>query len=82
MVSLAGKTRPMPHGIVIGPVYTPPELRGHGYASAVTAGLSQHLLDSGYQFVALFTNLANPISNSIYMKIGYKPLGDFNEYKF
>jgi uncharacterized protein len=82
VVSLAGKTRPMPHGIVIGPVYTPPGLRGRGYASAVTAGLSQHLLDSGYQFVALFTNLANPVSNSIYMKIGYRPICDFNEYKF
>jgi hypothetical protein len=31
-VSMAGYTGPTPHGIRVGPVYTPPELRGRGYA--------------------------------------------------
>jgi GNAT superfamily N-acetyltransferase len=81
-VAMAARTRPTPHGCCICPVYTPPEQRTHGYASALTAALSQRLLRQGYQFTALFTNLANPISNSIYQKIGYVPVCDFNEYLF
>lgn len=82
VVALAGKTRPTPHGTCIGPVYTPPEKRGRGYATALTAALSQLLLDGGCQFTALFTDLSNPTSNSIYQKIGYRPVCDFNEYLF
>jgi uncharacterized protein len=81
-VALAGRTRPTPHGWTVGPVYTPPEYRKKGYATALTAELSQMLLDSGKQFVTLFTNLANPISNSIYQKIGYRPICDFDLYRF
>ncbi|MBN1373673.1 MAG: GNAT family N-acetyltransferase [Anaerolineaceae bacterium] len=81
-VALAGWTRPTPHGCSIGPVYTPREFRSKGYASALTAGLSQLLLDQGKQFTALFTNLANPTSNSIYQKIGYRPVTDFDLYRF
>jgi GNAT superfamily N-acetyltransferase len=65
------------HGMVrIGPVYTPPERRGHGYASAATAALSQRLLDAGAEDVLLYTDLANPVSNSIYQRIGYRPVED------
>lgn len=81
-VSLAGRTRPTPHGWTVGPVYTPPEQRGKGYATALTAELSQLLLDSGKQFATLFTNLANPTSNSIYQKIGYRPVCNFDMYRF
>jgi len=63
-------------------VYTPPERRNRGYASALVAALSQHLLDAGWQFCVLFTDLANPISNSIYQRIGYRPVSDFDEYDF
>jgi predicted GNAT family acetyltransferase len=82
VVSLAGSTRETPHGASVGPVYTPRELRGHGYASACVAALSQTLLDSGKAFCALFTDLANPISNHIYQEIGYRPLCDFEEHLF
>ncbi len=81
-VSLAAGTRPGMHGISVGPVYTPPVYRCRGYASACVAALSQRLLDAGWEFCTLFTNLANPISNSIYQKIGYRPVCDFNEYLF
>src|SRR5579859_298367 len=80
-VSLAAFGCFTPHGARIGPVYTPPDKRGHGYASAVTAQLSQHLLDSGRDFCCLFTDLANPTSNHIYQTIGYVPVGDV-EYRF
>jgi predicted GNAT family acetyltransferase len=81
-VSLAGYGGPTPHGVRIGPVYTPPEARGHGYASALVAALSQLLLDEGRQSVFLFTNLANPTSNHIYQEIGYQAVGDIIEYLF
>ena len=79
-VSLAGKGRRTAHGISVGPVYTPPELRGRGYASACVAALSQQILDEGKQFCTLFTDLANPTSNHIYQQLGYRPVCDFAEY--
>ena len=82
IVSLAGYGGPTPHGARIGPVYTPPEARGHGYASALVADLSQRLLDEGRQFVFLFTNLANPTANHIYQEIGYQPVSDVAVYAF
>jgi predicted GNAT family acetyltransferase len=81
-VALVGYGNPTPHGIRIGPVYTPPELRGRGYASAATAAVSQQLLDEGRQFCFLFTDLSNPTSNSIYQKIGYRPVIDVDMYAF
>jgi len=81
-VSLAGKPRHSTHGVAIGPVYTPPAFRRRGYAGACVATLSQQMLDAGWQFCALFTDLANPTSNSVYQKIGYRPVGDFDEYDF
>jgi hypothetical protein len=80
--SMAAKTRRSAHGISLSLVYTPPELRGRGYASACVAALSQQLLDAGWQFCALFTDLANPTSNDIYQRIGYRPVCDFTEYDF
>jgi predicted GNAT family acetyltransferase len=81
-VSMAGYAGPTPNGIRVGSVYTPPEQRKRGYASAVTARLSQHLLDLGYQFCFLFTDLLNPTSNHIYKQIGYKPVCDVDRYDF
>src|SRR5690606_19300246 len=80
VVSMAAKSRPTQNGATVNLVYTPKELRKKGYATSCVAALSQHLLDSGYKFCSLFTDLANPISNSIYMKIGYKPVGDYDGY--
>jgi uncharacterized protein len=81
-VSMAGFGGRTPNGIRIGPVYTPPERRGRGYASAVTAAITQRLLDGGLRFCFLFTDLANPTSNSIYQRIGYEPVSDFDFWSF
>ena len=70
-VSLAGFGGPTPNGLRIGPVYTPPQHRGHGYGSAVTAAASHVALDRGKRFCFLYTDLANPTSNAIYERIGY-----------
>lgn len=81
-VCLVARGRALPHGYSVGPVYTPPALRGRGYAAACTAAASQALLDAGAQFCTLFTDLANPISNKIYQRIGYRPVCDYTEYTF
>lgn len=81
-VSMAAKVRPTSHGMSISLVFTPRELRGRGYASACVAALSQRMLDAGWQFCSLYTDLANPTSNSIYQRIGYRPVCDSNEYDF
>jgi predicted GNAT family acetyltransferase len=81
-VSLAGWGGPTPNGIRIGPVYTPPDTRGRGYGSAVTAAVSERQLASGRQFCFLYTDLANPTSNSIYVRIGYEPVCDSIDYAF
>ncbi|WP_035846877.1 GNAT family N-acetyltransferase [Kitasatospora azatica] len=75
-VSFAGLSQVTAGMTRIGPVYTPPELRGNGYASAVTAAISAVGCERGASEVLLFTDLANPTSNSIYQKIGFRPLGD------
>jgi predicted GNAT family acetyltransferase len=59
----------------IGGVYTPREHRGHGYASANVAALSQYSLDTGCAATMLFTDLTNPTSNKIYQDVGYRPVG-------
>ena len=87
VVSLAGWGGPTPNGIRIGPVYTPPKLRGRGYATALTAELSQQLLDGrlfegGRRFCFLYTDLANPTSNAIYERIGYRRVAEAAEVLF
>ena len=81
-VCCASRARATKTGISIGLVYTPPQYRQHGYASALVAALSEHCLDAGRRFCMLFTDLANPTSNRIYQKIGYRPVCDVNEYRF
>ena len=72
VVAMCGYGSPTPSGTRIGPVYTPPELRGNGYATALTAEVSQRLLDGGRTFCFLYTDAANPTSNAIYERIGYR----------
>jgi predicted GNAT family acetyltransferase len=81
-VSAVGFGSPTPTGIRIGPVYTPPEPRGRGYASALTAHVSAQQLAAGRRFCFLYTNLANPTSNKIYVDIGYVRVCDSVEYRF
>jgi GNAT superfamily N-acetyltransferase len=75
-VSLAGQHRPAAGTVRVAPVYTPPEHRRQGYAGAVTAAVSQAALDGGADHVVLFTDLANPTSNALYQRLGYRPVED------
>ncbi len=81
-VSMARKAGKTPNGNFINLVYTPKALRRRGYATECVAKLSKLLLDEGNKYCFLFTDLSNPTSNSIYQKIGYRPVIDENHYKF
>ncbi len=81
-VAMAARTREGVRGAAISLVYTPPEFRGRGYASAVVANLSQDLLNDGCEMCYLHTDLSNPTSNSIYQKIGYRKICEFIHYDF
>ncbi len=75
-VSMAVAMAPSATGIRINLVYTPPAMRRRGYAAACVAALSQLQLDAGRAFCSLYTDLANPTSNSVYRRIGYRPVSD------
>ena len=79
MCQAVGRT---PNGVRIGAVYTPPEHRRQGYASAITAAASQLQLDQGRRWCFLFTDLSNPTSNHIYQAIGYHPIRDITLIRF
>jgi hypothetical protein len=75
-VSVAGLTRAVGGMARVGPVYTPPALRGRGYAGGATAAVSQAALDAGVREVVLYTDLANPVSNALYERLGYRAVED------
>ncbi|GII55592.1 putative acetyltransferase [Planotetraspora thailandica] len=81
-VALACVSRPLAGMSRVGPVYTPPDHRRHGYGSAVTHAVTRLALDAGATEVLLFTDLANPTSNSIYQGLGYRPVADYATIHF
>lgn len=82
VVSMAAMTREGVFGAAISLVYTPVELRGKGYAKAVTAYCAQEILNSGKSLCYLHTDMKNPISNTIYQKIGFTKVGECLHYDF
>jgi RimJ/RimL family protein N-acetyltransferase len=81
-VAVAGVSRAVAGVARVGPVYTPQTSRGNGYGSSVTAAATSAALSGGAQHVVLYTDLENPISNSIYQNIGYQPDHDAEERAF
>jgi RimJ/RimL family protein N-acetyltransferase len=75
VVHLTGANPPAFGVSRIGPVFTPKQHRGKGYASAAVAEVSRRILDSGDR-ACLFTDQANPTSNKIYEALGYRPVVD------
>ena len=74
-VSMATRRPPAAGVSRIGPVYTPPEHRGHGYGSAVTARAAFDIIDSG-ALPVLYADVGNATSNKIYQAIGFRPVTD------
>jgi GNAT superfamily N-acetyltransferase len=66
----------------IAPVYTLPGARRRGYATALVAALAQGLLDRGRRRIFLVTDLANPTSNAIYARVGFRPLAELCHFDF
>ena len=81
-VSLAGRNRAAAGQARVGPVYTPPDLRGRGFGGAATAAITQAALDDGAEGVVLFTDLDNPTSNTLYRRLGYRPISDWAVVRF
>ena len=81
LVSMAAFGGTTPNGIRVKSVYTPREHRGNGYATSCVAAMSQILL-TRHKYCFLFTDTTNAISNKIYRKIGYVPMGAISDYKF
>lgn len=75
-VAMTAAVGPTPNGIRISYVYTPVAKRRRGYATSLVAGVTRAMLDEGRRFCFLFTDLANPTSNAIYQRIGYRPVSD------
>ncbi|MFC7479146.1 GNAT family N-acetyltransferase [Luedemannella flava] len=75
-VAFAGHRRAIAGTSRLGPVYTPAEHRRRGYGAAVTVAAAQAARAAGATEVVLFTNLANPTSNGVYLRVGFRPVGD------
>ena len=79
--ALACLSRETSSGRCIGPVYTPPQFRRQGYATALVAEIARQILESGKRFACLFTDDSNPTSNHIYQMIGFHEVCRFDAYK-
>lgn len=75
VVHLTGANAPAFGVARIGPVYTPRERRGRGYASAAVAAVTRGILEQGAR-ACLFTDRANPTSTQVYAALGYRPVVD------
>ncbi len=79
--SMAVSREPARGVVRLSGVYTPPEKRKQGYSAACVYALSKHLRGCGYRCM-LYTDLANPTSNSIYRRIGYRAVAEALRYRF
>jgi RimJ/RimL family protein N-acetyltransferase len=73
-VSMAGIVRRLKTSAAITGVYTPPKLRGRGYAGSVTAATVERIYGEGRNIACLYADLRNPASNRCYTKIGFTPV--------
>jgi predicted GNAT family acetyltransferase len=84
-VAMGGHARVVasPGGTVgrIGPVYTMPAVRRHGYGAAITHAVARKL-SAECDEVMLMTDADNPDSNSVYDKLGFTVAGEIVEMTF
>jgi RimJ/RimL family protein N-acetyltransferase len=57
-------------------VYTPPEYRGQGYATALVAALTRDALASDTAVVNLAADVDHAFSTALYERIGYRRVGE------
>jgi len=81
-VAFAGFNDAAPDFARIAPVYTVPESRGRGYATSLVAQMSRELLARSKERLFLTTDIANPTSNAIYARIGFRAENDDWHFDF
>ena len=79
-VAMASRSRETKDGSNISLVYTPPQFRGQGYGSAVTAFACDNVFAEGKKIAYLYTDLRNITSNKIYLRIGFEPWCDASTF--
>jgi RimJ/RimL family protein N-acetyltransferase len=67
----------LPDCVQIGGVWTPPELRGRGYARSVVAGSLLRARGQGVARAILFTGAANVPARRAYEALGFREIGDY-----
>jgi RimJ/RimL family protein N-acetyltransferase len=67
----------LPEIVQIGGVWTPPELRGHGYARCVVAGSLLAARKQGVQRAVLFADRFNAAACTAYLALGFQIVGDY-----
>ncbi|MDB5281408.1 MAG: hypothetical protein JWO06_483 [Bacteroidota bacterium] len=82
IVSIAAIVRKTKNVGFLGLVYTPPQWRGKGYATTIVQILSRHILQQGYKYCGLFTDISNPVTNHIYKRIGYVSSTEFTDIEY
>jgi GNAT superfamily N-acetyltransferase len=76
LVSLSAFNATLPDMVQLGGVYTPPELRGRGFAKVAVAGSLLAGRERGASRAVLFTN--NPSAVRTYEALGFARVGDFS----
>jgi uncharacterized protein len=75
-VSLSAFNATLPDVVQLGGIYTPPELRGRGFAKVAVAGSLLAGRERGASRAVLFTN--NPSAVRTYEALGFARVGDFS----
>ena len=80
--SLVGIARVDVATVRVAPVYTPRAHRGRGYAGALVAAVMRRLRKEGTTAIYLSADMANPVSNRLYLRVGFVPAGDQYHFDF
>lgn len=78
--AMACIARVLRRGCCVSNVYTDPAQRGRSYCASLMYAIAQQQLAGGFEYLGLFVDQANPISNHVYQKVGYRILEDSVEY--
>ncbi|KQX65692.1 GNAT family N-acetyltransferase [Angustibacter sp. Root456] len=81
-VSMAAVTLPEAGVARVQLVYTPPQERGRGYAAACVAAVTREQLAEPGRTCMLYTDAANPTSNAVYERLGYRVIGTATDLAF
>jgi predicted GNAT family acetyltransferase len=79
-VSMAGWSGKTARGARVTFVYSPPDCRRRGFATACVTALTRALLAEGLAYCCLYADQSNAATSRMYQKIGYRHIGDATDY--